>query len=98
MNGPYKHNGKPARPVGRATHHILVDTERLVLAGAPLAGAPPDLDEVVAGALCGDCGRDIFAALQWDASKERFVCECGTQYALHEGGYLFERGREEDDR
>lgn len=93
MSDPFsKHNGHAVR-VGRATHHIYVNRERLVLAGAPLAGAPPDLDEVGAGAQCGDCERDVFEALEWDPARELFVCECGATYGLREGGYLTERPR-----
>lgn len=95
MSEPYKkHNGHPSR-VGHATHHIFVDPERLILARAPVAGAPPELDEIGAGAQCAGCGRDIFDVLQWDAGRELLVCDCGARYGLREGGYLSERPRED---
>jgi len=93
MSEPYKHNGAK-RPIGRATHHIIVEAERLVLARAPGADRPPALDELGAGAQCQDCGRNIFEGLKWDADKERFVCECEAEYKLLAGGYL---GVPEDD-
>lgn len=89
MSDPYKHNGT-SRPIGRATHHIIVNRERLVLRRAPRVGAPPDLDEDGAGAQCEGCGRDIFTGLEWDPVRELFVCECGAKYDLRRGGYLGE--------
>jgi hypothetical protein len=98
MSDPYKHNGAK-RPIGRATHHIIVELERLVLACEPVANKPPELDEIGAGAQCEGCGRDIFEGLKWDAAKERFVCECEAEYKLLAGGYLgLPEDDEEDDR
>lgn len=96
MRDPNEINGTP-RPIGRASHHIIVNRERLVLRRGPLAGERPDLDEDGAGAQCEGCGRDIFEVLTWDSEREVFVCDCGAKYGLRRGGYLSLRPRDDEE-
>lgn len=76
--------------IGRATHHIHVNGERLVLARAPREGEAPSLDEDGAGEQCEGCGVDA-AELEWRRARGAFVCPtCGAAYSIRLGGYLGE--------